>query len=197
VTPPATTVRLPISLRSDIPAVALQFDLSYDPTRLRSAVPAPGSALAGHALESTELGPGSRRILLYSLANAPLGSGTIASLPLTVASAAAEGVVTLTLTNVVLATPAGTRIVPLTLGAGQVTISLGSPARLELSVAGDRTATLRVNGSIGRSYVIQASGELSTWVSISTNLLPTGTANYQDLTAPAHSVRFYRAWLQP
>lgn len=48
----------------------------------------------------------------------------------------------------------------------------------------------------GSNVVIQASSDLKTWVSISTNVVSGGVISYIDAAAKAHSNRFYRAKIQ-
>jgi len=52
---------------------------------------------------------------------------------------------------------------------------------------------IKLSGPIGSNYVIQASSDLKSWVSLSTNAAPEGSVTYTDTTAVAISSRFYRA----
>ena len=49
---------------------------------------------------------------------------------------------------------------------------------------------LRFLGPAGSNFVIQASSDLSSWVSISTNPAPTGTVTYVDGSAKTNTIRF-------
>jgi hypothetical protein len=51
---------------------------------------------------------------------------------------------------------------------------------------------LVVTGQPSVAYVIQASTNLTSWVSLSTNTSATGTFTFIDTTTPAHQLRFYR-----
>lgn len=63
---------------------------------------------------------------------------------------------------------------------------------IELSANG---LQLQLSGPVGSNIVIQASSDLTHWVSISTNPLPAGSVTYLDASAKTNSVRFYRAFI--
>ena len=66
------------------------------------------------------------------------------------------------------------------------------PARLSLQwISG--APRLDLAGSVGRSYIAQASTNLTNWVSISTNLLFTSSTNIANTGHTGRSSRFYRA----
>jgi tartrate-resistant acid phosphatase type 5 len=66
------------------------------------------------------------------------------------------------------------------------------PARLSLQwISG--APRLDLVGSVGRSYIAQASTNLTNWVSISTNLLLTSSTNIANTGHTGRSSRFYRA----
>jgi hypothetical protein len=54
---------------------------------------------------------------------------------------------------------------------------------------------IQLSGPAGSNFVIQASSDLKTWVSISTNPAPTGSVSYLDTSAKTNTVRFYRAFI--
>jgi hypothetical protein len=49
-----------------------------------------------------------------------------------------------------------------------------------------------VTGQPNTVYVVQASTDLTSWVSLSTNSSATGTFTFTDTTTPAPQQRFYR-----
>jgi uncharacterized repeat protein (TIGR01451 family) len=69
------------------------------------------------------------------------------------------------------------------------------PARLEgFSVLTNGQFQLTLNGQAVRTYIIQASADLTTWVPVSTNVTAgNGTFKFTDLDAPNFQQRFYRA----
>ena len=52
---------------------------------------------------------------------------------------------------------------------------------------------LTLIGEAGRSYTIQASTDLVTWISLTNFLSATGADQFTDLQTPNFSRRFYRA----
>ena len=63
---------------------------------------------------------------------------------------------------------------------------------IELSANGFH---LQLVGPAGSNFVIQSCSDLSSWVSISTNPAPTGTATCVDASAKTNTLRFYRAFI--
>jgi hypothetical protein len=63
----------------------------------------------------------------------------------------------------------------------------------------DGNFALTVSGSAGVAYSVQASSDTvpTSWTSLVTNSNPTGTFQYNDLTATNHPQRFYRAAYTP
>ena len=55
---------------------------------------------------------------------------------------------------------------------------------------------IQLAGPAGSNFVIQASSDLTHWVSISTNPAPAGSVSYLDASAKTNTVRFYRAFVQ-
>jgi PKD repeat protein len=77
-------------------------------------------------------------------------------------------------------------------GGGGVSFADGSPS-LGLTVNGDhRTFLITVSAAPGRSYVIEASGDLTDWSRLSQFESPTGTFEYSGEMAPEAPARFYR-----
>jgi hypothetical protein len=57
--------------------------------------------------------------------------------------------------------------------------------------------TLRINGSVGPSYILQASSDLITWTALSTNTPSLMPFTVIDTNAGSFNHRFYRALLGP
>lgn len=196
---PGTTATVSVNLTSDTPVTAVQFDLLYDATKLTSGPALGGNALTGHEVASSEPATGTRRVVLYSLASAPLKNGALVNVPFTIPANAIEEVVGLSLTNVVLANAAGNAVTPVASTAGSLTISFTAPARFDaVTRAVDGRVQFQLIGTPGRSYVIQTSPDLAAWSNLSTNALPAGGfVNYSDSTATNAPRRFYRAVAAP
>ncbi len=56
---------------------------------------------------------------------------------------------------------------------------------------------LQVSGTTGPDYIISASGTLTNWNDLATNLSPTPPFQFTDTNAPSTTNRFYRARLSP
>jgi hypothetical protein len=57
--------------------------------------------------------------------------------------------------------------------------------------------TMQMSGLFGQSYVVQATTDLSNWVSLSTNSPLSGALLFTDPAATDYPYRFYRALQQP
>jgi hypothetical protein len=55
---------------------------------------------------------------------------------------------------------------------------------------------VQFSGPSGSNLVIQATSDMKSWSSLSTNVIVNGTVTYTDAVAPTVSCRFYRAKLQ-
>jgi hypothetical protein len=56
---------------------------------------------------------------------------------------------------------------------------------------------LQVSGTTGPDYIISASGTLTSWADLATNLSPTPPFQFTDTNAPSTTNRFYRARMSP
>jgi hypothetical protein len=73
----------------------------------------------------------------------------------------------------------------------------GAPVTLTpVSLAGG-TFTLRINGSVGPSYILQASSNFANWTAISTSTPSAMPFTVVDTNAGSFNHRFYRALLGP
>jgi hypothetical protein len=55
---------------------------------------------------------------------------------------------------------------------------------------------VQFSGPTGSNLVIQATSDMKSWTSLSTNVIVNGSVTYTDAVAPTASCRFYRAKLQ-
>src|ERR1051325_4262509 len=103
---PGATVSVPVILRGETNVVALQADVLFDSSSLFSGAVAAGGAAANHVVATTAGAPRVRRLLCYSLGNAPLSNGVIATLDFTVPVGTVQNALRLSLSNVLLVTAA-------------------------------------------------------------------------------------------
>jgi len=190
---PGATVQVPVTLRygSNDPqnVVALQADVVVQSGSANSAAPSGGDALGNHELASSEPVGGTRRILVYSLANAVMTNGVVASIPFFVPQGSFQNV-RLSLENVILST-ADAIPVPTTTGAGGIAIN-----PVFVRPDGDVDGFLTVTNAVGEPcYIVQATEDFQSWANVFTNTATGNLLQFCDLGAKAHPYRFYRALL--
>lgn len=190
---PGSTVSVPLNFSSTTPVVAAQFDILFDAARL-SAGPITSPGPFGQVIDFHTPSPGIRRVVVYSLLNAPFESGPLLNVPFTILGAAPEGTASLQLANVLAANSQANAVQPLALRNGAVIISSALPPRFVSIVREGSSVRLRVTGTEARSYVIQRSSDLTTWVPVSTNTVTGGAIEFTQPTSPS-TQRFYRAVL--
>jgi hypothetical protein len=177
--------------------VAVQFDVVLDPTRITAASAAAGTAAPSHLLTSAQLTNGALRVVLYSLANAQLGSGTLVNLQLAIAPTAPEGPLVLRITNALMADVTGSSLQPIALQAGSLTISAGAGSRLNLLARlVNGQVQLQLSGPANKNYILQTSTDLAQWLNVSTNVLTDGQILITN-SPPNSSQRYYRANYAP
>ena len=115
--------------------------------------------------------------------------------------------VSLTISNATAAT-AGSYTLCVTNGAGGIESSpatlivLGSVVSNVVNIVSSGTGMalggfkLQISAPTGSNVVIQASSDLNTWTSISTNTASSGTVTYTDTSAATRRCRFYRVGLK-
>jgi hypothetical protein len=195
---PGSTVSVPSSLSSDTNVVAVQYDVLFNSTNLNSDAPVAGNAQAGSVIASSLLNPGTRRVVLYSPANAALTNGILANLLFSIATNAPAGVSSLTLTNVIFANAQAGRVQSPTLVPGIVTVSLTAPARFgTILLSTNGAVQFNVLGADNLAYVIQTSTNLMQWVDLSTNVVTGGAINFTDTNVSHFRYRFYRVRTGP
>lgn len=170
----------------------MQFDVTFDAGILASAGAAGGGALAGHQIVSKLTAANRLRVVVYSPTNGPIANGIVIQLPFMIASAAPMGSSPIELSNVIFSDNRGTRIAGSS-ASGSITVTPGVPPKLEalmLTLNGD--VSFMLTGVPGQSYVLQRSSDLVNWSPFSTNVVPTGSLQVQDLR-PSVPYRFYRA----
>lgn len=184
-----------VTFSSDLPVVAVQFDVTFDPALLESGAPVLTSTSSTHSLLSSEPTPGVRRIVVYSTVNAILPNGPLLSLGFTALPRTPNGTLGLTLANAFAADSDARFIAPLSLVSGDFTVGpVVNPqlALTTLSSGGD--VQLQLTGPEGTTFVLQVSQNLSQWIPLKTAAIPAGgTLRFSDTVSPATSVRFYRA----
>jgi len=190
---PGLTATVPIffkaSSNNSPSVVALQADISFNPALLSSGPATAGPALGNRVLDSNEPQPGVRRILIYSLNNAPLTNGIVARIPFTVAPGIHVSTAGLLLSNVVMAAATALPVTS-TNAAGAVIIS-------PVFVRDDGDVSFFFAVTPDQSYLIQASTTLTNWVTLSTNSSAGSFIDFTDTDAHNFPYRFYRIIPKP
>ena len=123
----------------------------------------------------------------WSLNQAELNNATNGSLTITNFQSASEGDYRVVVSNF-----AGS------VASVPATVLLDSPLRMgALGMNGNGQFQLRLIGQGGTNYVLQASSNLITWVSLVTNAAPSGIWDFLDASGSNFSYRFYKATLGP
>lgn len=195
---PGLTLALPVEISSYDELVAAQFEILYDASVLSLGEVVTGPALAGHVVASREISPGVRRVVVYSRAGQPLRNGVAVNLLITVSATAPDAVSTVSLRNAVAARRDGMSAKPLELGAGRVRIRGGMPPILsDIARAVDGRVEFKLEGTIGREYLIETSTDLTEWAPLERRRVEAGRITIVDAAATAFERRFYRAVLVP
>jgi hypothetical protein len=130
---------------------------------------------------------------MFSFSNSPLTNGVLVYVPFSISNNAPDMDETLALTNVVVSSPAGTQIPA---GASNGVLSIAVPPQFTaIFPTNNGNIHLRLSGTTGRSYVIEARTNFSPaqWIPLSTNIATNGFVELNDVSGSALSSRFYRA----
>jgi len=124
----------------------------------------------------------------YFNTNAPIANATNSTFTLGNVQSTNAGVYSVVVTNV-----AGS----ITSTNAFLTVSAGAPAQPHVSnlVFSNGVFSLTVNGDSGPDYIVQVSTNLTDWIGIFTNHLPTPPFNWSDTNAGNFDRRFYRIQL--
>jgi hypothetical protein len=190
---PGGTALVAVQLQLDGTAVAVQFDVRFDASRLRTGFASAGPAAGDHTILSSAPAVGVARVVIYSLANDPLGNGLLVNLPLVVDASAAGGSVPLTVTNVVVADVLGRRIEPVAATGAVVNILSEAAPQFERPIIANGQVALRLNAEEGKTYTLQVSSDLRTWQNVTDGVVNGGVAVFTESVVAGSSSRFYRA----
>jgi len=93
----------------------------------------------------------------------------------------------------------GDPLLPVTTLPISFTITSGTPATPQLQVVSGSADqfVFRLLGDTNVSYVVQTSTNLTTWIPVSTNTLPSGALNFTNPIPPGTPQQFWRALWQP
>lgn len=184
---------VPVSYESDVPAVAIQFDVQFDPARLVSAPTLLGGLASDHLVVSSEPTPGTRRVVVYSPENSPLPNGVLLDLQFLPLAQSPDGPVSLVPANVIVVGKGPVSITPVVALPG--TFTIGTPARFgSVTVSPAGLVELELTGPVGATFALQRSPDLNQWTSIATNAIPPGgVLHATDPSAVGAAARFYRA----
>ncbi len=186
---------VPVAFSSDVPAVAVQFDVVFDPTQLASSDPVLATLSADHLLASSEPTPGTRRIVVYSTVNAGIPNGPLVTLAFAPLPRATNGKVSLTPANPIVANADAQPLTPVTLIAGDFTVGAVVAPQLRLTTLSPAGGVqLQLTGPVGATFLLQVSQDLIQWAPLKTDVIPAaGVLNFSDTVSTGIIARFYRA----
>jgi len=194
---PGSVVRLPVLLQSTSPVVAGEFEISHSSPYLDLESAHQGTGASQHRVRSAVPAAGRRRVILYSIVNAPLRDGAIAELTVRILPNAPDVAVSLSVTNVLLVAPDGSALEPATTALGTLRISAARFEPVQVDPSG--SVDLELNGRPDGRYVIQfaPTPDAVVWSNLSTNVAIDGVIRIRDPGAAGRSEGFYRAVLAP
>ena len=184
---PGEAATVPVSLRGVTNIVAAQFDVAFNSSKVTSDGADLAARFTNHVVRSREIAPGVRRVLVYSLVNASLGTnGSPLNLPFTVAPQERIGSGPLTPGNVVLANADATALAPVSATAGHIFVTQVSPP--------DETGLVNIffPAQPEKQYVLLASEDLIQWVNLATNVASGNFVDFIDHEAQLYPKRFYQ-----
>ena len=187
--PPGSTVMVAVSFATDVTVSSVRFDLAFSTNYFSCDPPILGSALSDHLVVSSQPSPGIRRVQIYSFTSAPLSSGVLVFLPLTVATNAPDHDELLSLTNV---------LDPVVANPVSAVLAISPrPIFTSITKMADGAVHLQMSGSATRTYQIEFATNLvsAQWTALETNSPLDGTLVFDDASAGPAPVRFYRATL--
>jgi len=185
---PGALVSVPVKLQQPAgAAVAMQFDVAFNSSKVSASGAVGTIRLANHKLKSREIAPGVRRTLIYSPANAAVSgtNGAIVNLPFSVSPVETVGSGLLAPRNVILATAQANPLSPVNLIDGTIFVR-------PVNVLSDGHVQFFLYSTEGRRYAIQATTNLVNWVNISTNTATSSFMDLVDIDAARYPYRFYR-----
>lgn len=184
---PGSAVSLPLTLSHTGSVAALQYDLSYNPSKMTVGYFQSGIISNNLILRSRQIAPGVQRVLAYNSSLALLRTNTvIGDLQFTVPVGQLTGGGRITISNATASSLSATSVNPIRLRHGAVLVE-------PVSRGPDGVVDLFLIVQSNRTYLVQATTNFVNWVNISTNF---ATYNYvvaQDSEAVNYSSRFYRA----
>ena len=185
------TVQVPLNLSeltNQPAAVAMQADIVFDARSLVSSAGTRGTLLPGQVIATSSPLSGTRRLLIYSMNNAPLPTGAVANFPFTVSTSTRSGSLPLLLTNVLLANAAASPVIA-TVASGSINLGLSTP----IVARPDGNVDVFLNAGPGQPYILQASTNFIQWINIFTNTSSVDLLPLTDLDAHLYPFRVYRA----
>lgn len=182
-----TIVSVPITVIRASNLVAAQFDISYDTNKVSPAVATASLLAPGHFVRTREVSPGVRRVVTYAI-NSPLSTdhATIGQMPFLLSDNARGGSGPITPGNAILANQNAAAITPLVLVPGVIFGDF-------ISLDSNRVASFFLSSELGEQYLLQASTDLTNWITLSTNVATGDFLSFSDIDARDHPYRFYRA----
>jgi hypothetical protein len=125
---PGDSGAISATIATDGSAVALQFDILYDPALVSVGTVNGGAALtASHSIASNPIAPGRDRVVITTAPVTALAAGALAAINLAINASAAPGTTSLTFAGVVISDATAQPITPSSLTPGTITITGSAP----------------------------------------------------------------------
>ena len=184
---------LPVAIGSSDNPICFQVDVLYDGVSFTTEPAVTGGAAGGHAVASSEINIGRRRLVVYSEDNAVLGDGIVVEIPFNLNAGRTGGFTVVDLAEIIAAGPAGDPITPFMVATGFVEEKMKVPvfSGLTLSESGELRFTFSGIDSV--TYRIEVSSDLDIWETLGTATTAEGVLEFSDPDASAYERRFYRA----
>lgn len=184
---PGRTIPVPVALSQTGAASAAQFDLRYDESQLIGGGFQPPVTPANTVVRLRQITPGRQRVLAYTTDRSALRTNiALGRLLVALPSGEAVGGGEVTISDAAFATANASQVSPFHLNPGTVQVS-------PIFRGEDGVVDFYATAQAGKTYLIQASADLISWVNIATN---TPLQNYivtTDPDAQGFPSRFYRA----
>lgn len=193
---PGAVVSVPGTIAGAAGALALQFDVSFNPSLVSLTSISPGDSLAGHMVDQQQLAPGQWRALVYSTTNGPIAPGAVVWLNFKVPTNSPDGVVPLLMTNAIVAQAAGQRAQPLTQVSGALMVS-SAENLTTVALAGGGQLRTTIVGLPGRIITLQGTPDFFHWANLGSYTNQNGVLVITNGLPAGRDAYFYRTVFNP
>lgn len=128
---PGAVIHVPVTFSRDASVTSLQFDITYDASRLEAGMAVAGTDISSHLLRSSVPRPGTQRVVISPTATladvgkpALSGSNTLATIPFFIKGNARPASLPITLTNVIMSNATAARVAAGAVTGGSISVQL-------------------------------------------------------------------------